>query len=43
MCKRRECVRGVKWIEKRGEVAYCISKVGGSWKVEGVKVNLVWV
>lgn len=34
-CKRRE---GVK-----KEVMHCISKVGGSWKVESVKVDLVWV
>lgn len=41
-CKRREGVRGVRW---RGikEVVHCVSKVGGSWKVEGVKVDLVWV
>ena len=34
-CKRRE---GVK-----NEVMHCINKVGGSWKVESVKVDLVWV
>lgn len=34
-CKECEMVR-------KEEVRYCISKVGGSWEVEDVKVDLVW-
>lgn len=42
MCKRREGVKGVRLLEQEEE-RDCISKVGGSWKVECVKVDLVWL
>lgn len=39
--KPRKDVRGVRY--GKNEPRYCISEVGGSWKEEGVKVDLVWV